>query len=64
MSTPGAGTSRRSFLRAAGTGLVVSTGAVAPALTFPAAAAGERVTHTVSGGPTVALTNPAFVRTD
>ena len=48
LSTPDPGTSRRSFLRAAGAGLATLGTAAAP-VALPPAAAGETVTHTMSG---------------
>lgn len=48
LSAPAAGTSRRSFLRAAATGLA-AVGASGAAVVLPAAAAGETVTHTFTG---------------
>ena len=48
VSAPATGTSRRSFLRAAGAGLA-TVGAAATPVALPTAAAGETVTHTMSG---------------
>ena len=48
LSAPAAGTSRRSFLRAAAAGLATA-GASGAAVVLPPAAAGETVTHTFTG---------------